>query len=238
MNNACSPLILKLAVSSAAMSPQLAALLALQRAEEPETRVVISEGSSIDLFRGLDKGHYDVGITSETSTAFTLSIQQLWRVELAVALPLRSPLLAHRTIPLEALRPAPLIYGFPPTLEVLSRLADTVVDNQDRAFSRIMSFELMTGMVAAGYGIGIAPQARILQARGSGIVMRPFAEGPIVLGTGLFRAAGNTAPAIERFARRAHAVAESDYRNTPLSRAAHRIPNEWQRTDSLMSAPR
>ena len=87
MNNACSPLILKLAVSSAALSPQLAALLALQRAEEPKTRVVMSEVPSIDLFRGLDKGHYDIGITCETSTAFTLSIRRLWRVELAVALP-------------------------------------------------------------------------------------------------------------------------------------------------------
>lgn len=41
--------ILKLAVSADALSPQLATLLALQRAEEPETLVLLQEVTAGDL---------------------------------------------------------------------------------------------------------------------------------------------------------------------------------------------
>jgi len=67
--------ILRLAVSADALSPRLASLLALQRAEEPETIILLREVAARDLVRGLEDGTYDAGIALAMGT--TLSIQPI-----------------------------------------------------------------------------------------------------------------------------------------------------------------
>ena len=239
MNISSSTSILKIAVSSDVLSPKLATLLALQRAEEPDTQVSLTEVPAVDLFQGLNNGPYDAGITRRTSTTLPLSTLPLWREELAVAMPLRSPLLAHGAITSEALRDYQLIYGCTPSKETMSRLTDVLGCDQDRASSTVTSFELMAVLVAAGYCIGIAPRSRILQARSSGIVMRPLAGNSVWVETDIFQSAGKgkTTPAIERFIRRAQTIGESDCHET-LSRVTHHIPHEQQPADSPTSATR
>lgn len=71
--------ILKLAVTAGTLSPRLASLLALQRAEEPETIVLLQEVAASDLIRGLEDGVYDVGIALvATTTVFAMNAQPLW----------------------------------------------------------------------------------------------------------------------------------------------------------------
>jgi DNA-binding transcriptional LysR family regulator len=115
-------------------------------------------------------------------------------------------LLACASIPLEELLHYPMIRWCPQACEALSRQVEALIGHLDAAFTAT-TFELMTVLVAAGYGIGLAPRERVAQARPWGIVMRPLAEGPHWIGTNLFRPTCRTAPAIERFARRAEQIA-------------------------------
>lgn len=209
MGVSSQPSALRLAVSEGVLSPQLATLLALQRAEEPETPILATEVRQEDLIQGLEDGHYDLGIAISGPTSLTLESQLLWRDELAAAVPRRSPLLAHAAVPLTELLRYPMIQSYPRVCEALSQQIEALLaGDQTRVSCTSGSFELMALLVAAGYGVGIASRTRILQARDWGIVMRPLAEGAYWIGTSLLRptSASRAAPAISRFARRARAV--------------------------------
>ena len=113
--------VLKLGISSGVPSSRLAALLALHRAKEPETPVSMEEvTSSPDLIEGVKNGRYDIGLVATTTPA---DDAPLWREELAVAVPDRSPLLRYAAIPLGAL--LSLVSVLPPGLRsaVRSRVA-------------------------------------------------------------------------------------------------------------------
>ncbi|TYC61561.1 LysR family transcriptional regulator [Zoogloea oleivorans] len=202
--------ILKLAVSADALSPQLATLLALQRAEEPETLVLLQEVTAGDLVRGLENGDCDMGMAVRaTSTHLALDTQPLWGDELALAVPLRSPLLAHVEVSLDALLHYPLVRWCPRACEALSQQVDAVIGPEDRSAREVNSFELMALLVAAGYGVGIAPRSRIAQARGWGVAMRPLADGPYLIRTQLLLPSRGCVPAVERFAERAAKITET-----------------------------
>lgn len=206
MNTSSLPSALTLGVSSGTFPAQLAALLALQRAEEPETPILLKEVSPGDLLQGLETGRYDAGITWAIPASPTLSSQPFWRDQLAVALPALSPLLACASIPLEELLRYPMIGWCPQACEALSLQVEALIGHLDAAFTAT-TFELMTVLVAAGYGIGLAPRERVSQARQWGVVMRPLAEGPHWIGMSLLRLACGATPAVERFARRAERIA-------------------------------
>lgn len=201
---------LKLAISSDTFSAHLAGLLALQRAEEPDVPVVLRSAPSPELLQGLEDGRYDAGLMMATEEAPASSHLQLWRDELAVAVPARSHLLAHALIPLEALSANSVVRWCPHTCGTLSRWTDALIGS-DAARPvddvRVTCFEWMATLVAAGYGVGIAPRSRILQARDWGVVMRPIADGPYPITT-LLHLAPESAPAVERFATRAQKIAE------------------------------
>ncbi|WP_321897305.1 LysR substrate-binding domain-containing protein [Burkholderia cepacia] len=201
MNTSCRSSSLTLAASRGALSPQLANLLALQRAEEPETPVLLVEAQPEDIFQGLMDRRYDLGIAWMASAKRPLSIQPLWQDELAVAMPVRSPLLQYRTISPAQLHRQQLFYWCPQDCESLKLPADGLLT--------ATSFALMAVYVAAGYGLGIAPRSRIVQARSLGIAMRPLGGSPHRIQTDLVRHVGFTDPATERFAMRARRVAES-----------------------------
>lgn len=140
--------VLKLGISSGVPSSRLAALLALHRAKEPETPVSMEEvTSSPDLIEGVKNGRYDIGLVATTTPA---DDAPLWREELAVAVPDRSPLLRYAAISLGALLSYPLFQYCPLACEVLFGQEWPVLYG-------VTSYELMTVMVSAGYGVGIAP---------------------------------------------------------------------------------
>ncbi|WP_234416926.1 hypothetical protein [Xanthomonas fragariae] len=71
------------------------------------------------------------------------------------------------------------VYG---TLGVSVEGLDTEAETDDRSAHlcriAVTSFDLLTVLVAAGYGIGIAPQSYIVSARNRGIVMRQILGTP------------------------------------------------------------
>lgn len=75
-------------MSADTLSPRLASVLALQRAEEPATIILPQEVAARDLIRGLEDGTYDAGIAlAATTTGFAMNAQPLWADELALASP-------------------------------------------------------------------------------------------------------------------------------------------------------
>ena len=203
--------ILKLAVSADALSPRLASLLALQRVEEPATIILPQEVAAGDLVRGLDDGTYDAGIAlATTTTAFTMNAQPLWADELALAVPLRSPLLAYPEVPLDALLRYPLLQWCLRACDALSKQVAARFGPEMHSVKEVTSFDLLAVLVAAGFAVGIAPRSHIARARGWGVAMRPLTNGPYLISTQLLRKANGSARAVERFAERAVKVAATE----------------------------
>ena len=203
--------ILRLAVSADTLSPRLASLLALQRAEEPETIILLQEIAAKDLIRGLEEGTYDAGIALvATTTAFTMNAQPLWADELALAVPLRSPLLAYPEVPLDALLRYPLLQWCLRACDALSKQVAARFGPEMHSVKEVTSFDLLAVLVAAGFAVGIAPRSHIARARGWGVAMRPLANGPYLIGTQLLRKSDGSARAVERFAERAVKVAATE----------------------------
>ena len=203
--------ILRLAVSADALSPRLASLLALQRAEEPETIILLQEVAAGDLVRGLEDGTYDAGIAlAGTTTVFSMNAQPLWADELALAVPLRSPLLAYPEVPLDALLRYPLLQWCLRACDALSKQVAARFGPEMHSVKEVTSFDLLAVLVAAGFAVGIAPRSHIARARGWGVAMRPLTNGPYLISTQLLRKANGSARAVERFAERAVKVAATE----------------------------
>ncbi len=203
--------ILKLAVTAGTLSPRLASLLALQRVEEPETIVLLQEVAASDLIRGLEDGVYDVGIALvATTTVFAMNAQPLWVDEMALAVPLRSPLLAYPEVPLDALLHHPLLQWCPWACEALSQQVEARFGPETHSAQEVTSFDLLAVLVAAGFAVGIAPRSHIARSRGWGVAMRPLADGSYVVRTQLLQPSRERLPAVDRFAKRAAKVAATE----------------------------
>lgn len=195
-----------LAVTKDISLPPLTALLALQRAEEPQTPVCIHEIMLSDLCPGLSSGRYNAVIALRADAMTECSSESLWHDELALALPVCSPLLAGAEITIDMLQSyKALLWPQAARTALGGQIAALVEDAGSEAAAS--SFELMATLVAAGYCVGIAPRSRIMQARGWGIVLRPLADGPHRLTTKLLRARRHCLPAVERFVERAQRIA-------------------------------
>ena len=208
LSASCQSSFLKLAVVTEALAPQLATLLALQRAEEPETVVLLQEVDPRELFNGLEDGIYDMGMAlTMTTPSPALNPHLLWADELALAVPSRSPLLAHPEVPLDALQHYPLFRWHPQACDALSQQLDALCGNEECPSQEITSFEHMAVLVAAGYGVGLAPRSRVVQARSWGVTMRPLANGPYFFRIQLLPSSRGWTPAVKRFSERAAKVA-------------------------------
>lgn len=200
------PMAIALAVTKGDSLSPVAALLALQRAEEPQTPLRIHEITRSDLHPGLDDGRYNVVITSQTEATAEWICEPLWRDELGIALPVRSPLLANAAIAIDMLLSYEVLL-WPPYACETSRGQIALLGKDAADLPTASSFELMATLVAAGYCVGLAPRSRIMQARRWGIILRPLAGGPHPFTTQLIRAQQGCPPAVERFAERARRIA-------------------------------
>lgn len=167
--------------------------------------------ASGDLVDGLEDGTYDIGLALATRpTDHAFNVQLLWVDELALAVPLRSPLLVYPEVSLDALLHYPLFRWCRWECDALSEQLDALFGPEKRSAQEIASFELMTVLVAAGYGVGIAPRSCVVQARSRGVAMRPLANGPYLIRTQLLQSPQRWTPAVERFAERAVRVATAE----------------------------
>jgi len=199
---------IRLAIAPGVPSRQLSALLALQREEEPEVALVLSEVSSDVLIAGLQEGRYDAGLALADATDVSLRSQSLWREKMAIAMPLRYPLLNKAALTLDEVLDYP-IFRWQAEICPLFDQQIVCLSKKSCDIQHVTSFELMALWVAAGYGIGITTQSRIASTRAWNICMRPFVGAPYEVVTHLLPSSRGTDPVYLRFARRAQRVAKT-----------------------------
>ncbi len=197
----------RLAIASGVTSSPLSALLALQRAEEPEVTIAFSEVPSDDLVKGLRDGRYDAGLSMVGLNDLLLQSQPLWTENLALAMPLRFPLLDHAKLTIAELLDYSVFRWPAEICPALDEMLATLQPSGRQSVQHVTSFEMMALWVAAGYGVGISVQSRTEHARGWGISTRPLSDGPYEVVTHLQRPNGHASPVADRFERRALQVA-------------------------------
>ncbi|MGE0371831.1 MAG: LysR family substrate-binding domain-containing protein [Gammaproteobacteria bacterium] len=199
---------LRIAVSFGVPWPTLASLLARQRAEEPQVPVRLCEVTLAEQLGGLEDGRYDGGLSLTDAPGSSLSALPLWRDELALAVPARSPLLAFSEVPLAETAQYPLVRWCTQACEPFSRLVDTLLREHasysQAAYAR--SYELMAVLVAAGYGVGFGAKSRLAASRKMDIVMRPLAGDRHPLTTYFLRADSRMLAPVDRLIKRAQAI--------------------------------
>ena len=197
----------RLAIAPGIPSSHLSALLALQRAEEPEVTIAFSEVTGNDLVAGLHEGRYDAGLSLQGISGTSLNSHALWTENMAVAMPLQSNLLDQTTLTITELQGYLVFRWEAESCLLLDQRLSALMSTDEQNIRSVTSFEMMALWVAAGYGIGVSAQSRIECARAWGVTMRPLSDGPYQIVTHLLQPDGRANPVSERFERRALKVA-------------------------------
>lgn len=204
-----SPGTLHIALSDSLVYPRLTALLALHRQHEPGVRVRLREASSAELSQGLEDGTFDVGLSQSALDSRGLTATPIWRDALMMGVARRHPLLAYKSIPLELIASCAWI-----TLDAhagagyraqIGRLL-VAADASPSSTIEVKSFDLMMTLVAAGYGVCLAPAARVESYRSIGVVGRPLADEPAEITTYLLRSNSASSASVDRLAEHARAI--------------------------------
>ena len=119
----------------------------------------------------------------------------------------RSHLLAYREVPCQEVLKQPLICAQSTTDEPWRMTVQRVFENalQERE-QTVETFDVAMTLVAAGYGIAIAPAARLASYLRRGIAVRPLAGAPTIVMAYLLRREASLSDTQARFARRARLV--------------------------------
>lgn len=198
---------IRVAVLGEWVPPQLADVLALQRAEEPEIPAALV-GCAADDHATLQPGEgFDFALSTAAWQWPGWVCEALWHDTLAVAVAKRSHLLAYHEVPCcEALK-QPLICAQStadePWRVVVQRLFEDALQDREQTVS---TFDMAMTLVSAGYGIAIAPAARLTGYLRRGIAMRPLVGAPAIVMAYLLRPRASLTEPQARFARRARSV--------------------------------
>ena len=119
----------------------------------------------------------------------------------------RSHLLAHREVPCGEVLKQPLICSQStadePWRMTVQRVFENALQEREQA---VETFDVAMTLVAAGYGMAIAPAARLASYLRRGIAVRPLAGAPTIVMAYLLRRDASLSDTQARFARRARLV--------------------------------
>lgn len=197
--------VLRIAVSDGVAGYQLAALLARCRAEEPEVLIQLTEVPLAEQLRGLRNRTFDAGFACEPDGGANLVSRSVWTDRLVAVVPERHHLVAHRELSLHLLRRLPLILCHPQKCEGLARQLERVVHSaigHPESVRRATSIPMMTTFVAAGYGIGFAPEGLLSLGCRPGVIVRPITDEAAQITTYFLRRKENPSEQLSRFSRR------------------------------------
>ena len=207
MHEATSRSTLKLAVAPGVPSSHLSALLARQRAEEPDVALAFFEVTGDVLLQGLLEGRFDIGVSLQDASDPALKSQPLWIEDMAVAIAPRFHLLDQAKLTIADLQDHTIYRWQAEACPLLDESLISLMPVDRENVQRVPSFEMMALWVAAGYGVVLSAQSRIDHAHGWGFTMRPLADGPFKVVTYLQRPYAQVDSVIERFEQRALQVA-------------------------------
>lgn len=197
----------RLAIAPGVPSSHFSALLALQRAEEPDVTIAFFEASVNELVTGLRDGRYDAGMSLQRVDDPSLKNQPLWIDDMAVAMPPRFRLFDQAKLTIADLQDHPVYRWQAEICPLLDERLTSLMPLDQENVQQVASFEMMALWVAAGYGVGVSAQSRIERAHEWGITMRPLADGPYEIATYLQRPHAQADSISERFEHRALRVA-------------------------------
>lgn len=203
---------LRIALSDGITPSGLPTLLARCREEEPETDIKLYEVTLSEQIAGLRDDLYDIGFAQSGDVGDGLIAEAVWAEELAVAVPSRHPLLAHKHLALEEVIRYPLVLCDPKAYEGQAMQVERILQRtgmEPLVAERVASLDLMIAMVSAGLALGLAGASYIAPSR-AGVVMRPFAAPVPMLTTYLLRPDKAPSEALARFIARAQAVGSMD----------------------------
>lgn len=201
---------LRIAASFGALNQIAAMLLSAHRQEEPRMAIKLVEAPLSEQMNGLRDGSYDLGISLAEANARAISSLPLHQDEMAIALPVRSPLLAYERVPLCEFANYPLVMWSEETCAAMSTQIKAMMASERlsaNVSAEARTFALMVSLVAAGYGIAIVARSKIEAARHQGIVMRPIAGVPRYFTTYLHHSKAQPNPTVQRFVERASRIA-------------------------------
>ena len=185
----------------------LADLLALQRAEEPETATALIGCSATAQAQELPHDNFDLALSTADWERPAWVCEPLWHDTLAVAVAKRSHLLSYREVPRQELLKQPLICAQSTADEPWRAVAQRLFEDELQGREQVVStFDMAMTLVAAGYGIAFAPAARLASYLCRGIAARPLAGSPAIVMAYLLRPCTSLTEPQERFARRARSV--------------------------------
>jgi DNA-binding transcriptional LysR family regulator len=187
--------------------PQLADVLALQRAEEPETPALLAGWTYPGRSEELSGGGFDFALSAAAWQWPGWVCEPLWHDTLAVAVAKRSHLLAYREVPCQELLKQPLIYSQStaeePWRTTVLRVFECALQDREKT---VETFDVAMTLVASGYGIAIAPAKRLSSYTRKGIALRPLAGTPAIVMAYLLRPDVSLAGSRARFVRRARSL--------------------------------
>ncbi|MEX0166091.1 LysR family transcriptional regulator [Pseudomonas brassicacearum] len=197
---------LRIALSDGVLPQRLSAVLARCREEEPEVEIRLFEVSLSQQLRGLREDLFDAGFARSKDVGEGLTAQAVWQMPLAVAVPARHPLLAHKQIQLAEALNYPLVLFHPQTHRGLHQQMDSLlrqVPTSPTIVEHVSSHEVMFSLVAAGYGIGLTCEAQMALCQSSDVVSRPLAGDSSILTSYLLRSTTEPGEQLRRFIERA-----------------------------------
>ena len=157
--------------------PQLVGALALQRAEVPEVPVRLTEAQLVGE---------EPNLVLSTSNRIPpgQSKEAIWFDTLGVALAKRSHLLAYPEVPCSEISPQQVIHaqGIIDAKEPWhAEMRRLFLIAQETSEPAAPTFDLAMTLVAAGYGIAIAPMTRLFHYERHGLTVRPLQGKPSVV---------------------------------------------------------
>jgi DNA-binding transcriptional LysR family regulator len=169
---------LRIAVSDGLAQPHLTTLFARCRDEEPDVEIRLFEMPFAQQVSGLRHDLLDAGFALASDVGADLVAKPVWTDPVAVVVPARHPLVAHKRIPLAEALKYPLVMCHPEAgsgchkqIEVVLRSHPVNPTIADYA----TSLELMLTLVGAGYGIGFAIASQVALFQRDDVVVRPVA---------------------------------------------------------------
>ncbi|WP_345797225.1 LysR substrate-binding domain-containing protein [Castellaniella sp. MT123] len=193
---------LRIALSDGIAQPRLSALLAQCREDEPEVEIRLSETPLSQQIKGLNSDLYDAGFALSDEVGEGLIAEAIWSESLVVAVPARHPILVHRRIPLDEVLRYPLVLCHPEICEGFWQQIKRVLRTADAkpiVADRVPTLDLMTTLVAAGYGLGFAGESQIAVCRNPDVIARPLAGRSPMLTTYLLRPDTEPSEQLSRF---------------------------------------
>lgn len=193
---------LNIALSDCLAYPRLSVPMAEHRRRHPDHPIRVHEQCLEDLHRGLLAGAFEAGLCQSPTAPEGIDVRPVWRDALALAVSAHHPLLAFASVSLDQAADYPWIaldgrgcVGYCRQIDSLLTAASVVPS----VVTTATSFGLMMTLVAAGYGVCLAPSARIEGYRSLGVVQRPLQEGALTLTTYFLSRRNTDSTHLERF---------------------------------------